>query len=106
MSAAKRIAVLVSGGGFYENIPRSIPDGLGAVIDRSAVRILPIFELIQKTGSIPERDMFNTFNMGTGMVLIVDQEDVTKAVAALDAAGQPSRVIGKVVPGDGGVELS
>ena len=61
----------ITGGGFYENIPRSIPDGLGAVIDRAAVRILPIFELIQKTGSIPERDMFNTFNMGVGMSVVV-----------------------------------
>ena len=71
----------ITGGGFYENIPRSIPDGLGAVIDRSAVRILPIFELIQKTGSIPERDMFNTFNMGVGMSVVVPEQEADKALA-------------------------
>ena len=65
----------ITGGGFYENIPRSIPDGLGAKIDKSAVKILPIFELIAKTGNISERDMFNTFNMGVGMSIVVAKED-------------------------------
>ena len=86
----------ITGGGFYENIPRSIPDGLGAVIDRSAVRILPIFELIQKTGSIPERDMFNTFNMGVGMSVVVPEQEADKALAVLRANGQEAYVIGHV----------
>lgn len=94
----------ITGGGFFENIPRCLPHGLGARIDKSTLQIPPIFSLLQKKGNIPERDMFNTFNMGTGMVLVVDKEDVVKAVAALDAAGQTARVIGEVVPG-GGVEL-
>ncbi|MBQ3218977.1 MAG: phosphoribosylformylglycinamidine cyclo-ligase, partial [Clostridia bacterium] len=71
----------ITGGGFYENIPRSIPDGLGAKIDKSAVQILPIFNLIAKTGNISERDMFNTFNMGVGMCVIVDKKDADKAVS-------------------------
>ena len=86
----------ITGGGFYENIPRSIPDGLGAVIDRSAVRILPIFELIQKTGNIPERDMFNTFNMGVGMSVVVPEQEADKALAVLRANGQDAYVIGHV----------
>ena len=86
----------ITGGGFYENIPRSIPNGLGAVIDRSAVRILPIFELIQKTGSIPERDMFNTFNMGVGMSVVVSEQEADKALSILHANGQDAYVIGHV----------
>ena len=86
----------ITGGGFFENIPRSIPDGLGAVIDRAAVRILPIFELIQKTGSIPERDMFNTFNMGVGVSVVVPEQEADKALAVLRANGQEAYVIGHV----------
>ncbi len=95
----------ITGGGFFENIPRCLPQGLSARIGKSALQIPPIFSLLQERGGIPERDMFNTFNMGTGMVLIVDKEDVVKAAAALDGAGQSARVIGEVVAGDGGVEL-
>lgn len=95
----------ITGGGFFENIPRCLPEGLRAKINKSILRIPPIFSLIQKAGDIPERDMFNTFNMGVGMVLVVDKEDMVKAVAALDAAGETPRVIGEVVPGDRGVEL-
>ena len=95
----------ITGGGFYENIPRSIPDGLGAVIDRAAVRILPIFELIQKTGSIPERDMFNTFNMGVGMSVIVNPTEADEAVRVLRANGVDAYIMGEVVPGEGGVEI-
>ena len=94
----------ITGGGFYENIPRCLPQGLGARIDKSSLQIPPIFRLLQEKGGIPERDMFNTFNMGTGMVLVVDKEDVVKAVSALDGAGESPRVIGTVVSG-GGVEL-
>ena len=94
----------ITGGGFYENIPRCLPQGLGARIDKSSLQIPPIFRLLQEKGGIPERDIFNTFNMGTGMVLVVDKEDVVKAVSALDGAGESPRVIGTVASG-GGVEL-
>ena len=73
----------ITGGGFYENIPRSIPDGLGAKIDKSKVRVLPIFKLIEKVGGITERDMFNTFNMGVGMSVVVSPEDVDEALRIL-----------------------
>ena len=86
----------ITGGGFYENIPRSIPDGLGAVIERNAVRVLPIFDLIAKEGNISERDMFNTFNMGVGMSIVVAREDAEKAVKILKANGEDAYVIGKI----------
>lgn len=86
----------ITGGGFYENIPRSIPDGLGAVIERKAVKVLPIFDLIAKAGNISERDMFNTFNMGVGMSIVVDREDADKAVEILKANGEDAYVIGKI----------
>ncbi len=88
----------ITGGGFYENIPRSIPDGLGAKIDRSAVKVLPIFELIAKRGNISERDMFNTFNMGVGMSVVVKAEDARKAVDILTACGEDAYVIGSIIP--------
>ena len=87
----------ITGGGFYENIPRSIPDGLGAKIDRSAVRILPIFDLIAKRGGISERDMFNTFNMGVGMSIVVSKEDAARALSVLRAYGEDAYVIGEIV---------
>ncbi len=90
----------ITGGGFYENIPRSIPDGLGAVIDRKAVRVLPIFELLAKEGNIPERDMFNTFNMGVGMSIIVAKEDADKALEVLVAQGEDPYIIGEIVASD------
>ena len=90
----------ITGGGFYENIPRSIPDGLGAVIDRAAVKVLPIFELIAKTGNIPERDMFNTYNMGVGMSIIVKAEDVDKSLEILRNNGETAYVIGKIEASD------
>lgn len=86
----------ITGGGFYENIPRSIPDGLGAVIDRKAVKVLPIFDLIAKEGGISERDMFNTFNMGVGMSIVVAPEDADKAIEILKANGENAYVIGKI----------
>lgn len=92
----------ITGGGFYENIPRSIPNGLGAVVDRAAVRVLPIFELIEKTGGIPERDMFNTFNMGVGMTIVVAAEDADKALEILHAHGEEGAYrLGTIVEGDG-----
>ena len=86
----------ITGGGFYENIPRSIPQGLGARIDRSAVRVLPIFDLIQKRGNISERDMFNTFNMGVGMSLVVAPEDADRALAILRDNGEDAYRIGVI----------
>lgn len=86
----------ITGGGFYENIPRSIPNGLGAVIERKAVKVLPIFDLIAKVGNISERDMFNTFNMGVGMSIVVAREDADKAVEILKANGEDAYVIGKI----------
>ena len=86
----------ITGGGFYENIPRSIPQGLGARIDRSAVRVLPIFDLIQKRGDISERDMFNTFNMGVGMSLVVAPEDADRALAILRDNGEDAYRIGVI----------
>ena len=93
----------ITGGGFYENIPRSIPDGLGAEIDKSAVKVLPIFDLIAKTGNISERDMFNTFNMGVGMSIVVAKEDTEKALEVLKAAGEEPYIIGTVIKSDRGV---
>ena len=87
----------ITGGGFYENIPRSIPDGFGAKIDKSALRILPIFDLIAKTGNIPERDMFNTFNMGVGMSIVVAKEDAEKALEVLKANGEDAYIIGEII---------
>ncbi len=90
----------ITGGGFYENIPRSIPSGLTARIDKSAVRVLPIFELIAKAGNIPERDMFNTFNMGVGMSVVVSPEDAERALAVLREQGEDAYVMGEIVEGD------
>ena len=90
----------ITGGGFYENIPRSIPDGKCAKIDKSAVRVLPIFDLIMKTGSIPERDMFNTFNMGVGMSIVVPANEVDTALEILRANGEDAYVIGEIIAGD------
>ena len=90
----------ITGGGFYENIPRSIPDGLGAKIDKSAVKVLPIFDVIAKEGNIPERDMFNTYNMGVGMSIVVPAAEVEKALQILSANGETAYVIGEIIPSD------
>ena len=87
----------ITGGGFYENIPRSIPDGLGAKIDKSAVKVLPIFKLIQEKGGITERDMFNTFNMGVGMSIVVAKEDAERSLDILRANGEDAYLIGEIV---------
>lgn len=96
----------ITGGGFYENIPRSIPKGLSAKIDKQDLRILPIFDLIAREGNIPERDMFNTFNMGVGMSIVVSADDAEKAVETLKAAGEDAYVIGEVVKSDEGVIIA
>ena len=90
----------ITGGGFYENIPRSIPDGLCAKIDKSAVRVLPIFDVIAKTGNIPERDMYNTYNMGVGMSIVVPAAAVETALEILTAHGETAYVIGSIVEGE------
>ena len=90
----------ITGGGFYENIPRSIPDGLCAKIDKSAVKVLPIFDLIAKTGNIPERDMFNTYNMGVGMSIVVPAAQVQTALDILTAHGEDAYVIGTITKND------
>lgn len=93
----------ITGGGFYENIPRSLPDGISASINKDDVKILPIFKLMQKVGNIPEHDMFNTFNMGVGMTVVVDKADADKAVEILKANGEDAYILGELVDGDEGV---
>ena len=95
----------ITGGGFYENIPRSIPKGFGAKIDKNALEILPIFTLLQKEGNIPERDMFNTFNMGIGMSVIVDKNDADKSLEILNANGADAYIIGETVKSDESVKI-
>lgn len=95
----------ITGGGFYENIPRSIPDGYCAKIEKSAVKVLPIFDLIQKTGSISERDMFNTYNMGVGMSITVDKNDADKALEILKNAGEDAYIIGETVKGNDKISI-
>ena len=95
----------ITGGGFYENVPRMLNDGFTAVIEKDKCFKKPIFELIEKVGNIPERDMYNTFNMGTGLVIAVDAENADKAVEILNANGEQAAVIGEIKAGEKGVEL-
>ncbi|MCD7804337.1 MAG: phosphoribosylformylglycinamidine cyclo-ligase [Oscillospiraceae bacterium] len=95
----------ITGGGFYENIPRSIPDGYCALIEKSAVKVPPIFDLIAEKGRISERDMFNTFNMGVGMSIVVSREDEGEALRILHAEGEEAYVIGKIVKSDRKIEV-
>lgn len=93
----------ITGGGFYENIPRSLPEGLGACIKKDDIKVLPIFDLIAKKGNIPEHDMFNTFNMGVGMTVIVSKEDADKAVEILRSSGEDAYILGEIIKSDEGV---
>ncbi len=96
----------ITGGGFYENIPRALPEGCCAKIKKSDVRVLPIFDIIAREGNVPERDMFNTFNMGVGMTITVAAEDAQKALDILHENGEPGAyVLGEIVAGEKGVEL-
>lgn len=95
----------ITGGGFYENVPRMLKNGFTAVIEKDKCFKKPIFELIEKVGNIPERDMYNTFNMGTGLVIAVDAENADKAVEILNANGEQAAVIGEIKAGETGVEL-
>ena len=96
----------ITGGGFYENIPRCVPDGLCAKIDKSKVKVLPIFEVIAKTGDIPERDMFKTYNMGVGMCVVVPAAQAEKAIEILTEMGEDAYVIGEIIKGDEKIELN
>ena len=91
----------ITGGGFYENLPRSLPDGVGASIEKRAVPVLPIFDMIRRAGHVDERDMFNTFNMGVGMTLIVAAADLDAAMAVLEQAGERPVLLGHTVSGEG-----
>ena len=95
----------ITGGGYYENIPRMLPKGMEAVIERAKVPVLPIFDLLAKTGNIPERDMFNTFNMGTGLMLAVAPDEADEAVRILNENGEKALILGEVRRGDEGVRL-
>ena len=96
----------ITGGGFYENIPRAIPKGLTAKITKSAVKVLPIFDLIAKTGNNPERDMYNTYNMGVGMSIVVPENEVDTALEILRANGEDAYVIGEIIKGEEKIELN
>ena len=87
----------ITGGGFYENIPRCIPNGLCAEIEKNKIKILPIFKYIQKIGNIEERDMFNTFNMGVGMCIIVSKKDAEKTIEILSSCKEDAYIIGKII---------
>ncbi len=95
----------ITGGGFYENVPRMLNDNTLAVIEKDKCFKLPIFDLIQKAGNIPERDMYNTFNMGTGLMLAVDADKADEAVRILEASGEKAAVIGEIRNGEKGVEI-
>ena len=95
----------ITGGGFYENIPRSIPDGLCAKIQKDSVRILPIFKLIQERGGISEHDMFNTFNMGVGMSIVVPAAQADEALGILKAEGEDAYIIGEIVRSSDGEKI-
>ncbi len=95
----------ITGGGFYENIPRMLPDGVNAVVDKNSYPVPAIFKLMQQKGKIADEMMYNTYNMGIGMILAVDQEDVTATIQAIEAAGEKPYVVGKIVAGEKGITL-
>ncbi len=95
----------ITGGGFYENVPRSLPKGFTAKIEKKAIKVLPIFDMIAKAGNIPERDMFNTYNMGVGMSLVVNKNDADKALSILSNSGEDAYIIGEVIASDEGVVI-
>ncbi|NLN82525.1 MAG: phosphoribosylformylglycinamidine cyclo-ligase [Clostridiales bacterium] len=95
----------ITGGGYYENIPRMLPEGMKAVIERSAVPVLPIFNLIKRMGDIPEHDMFNTFNMGTGLCIAVSSDKADETVRVLNESGEKAVILGMIKAGEKGVEI-
>ena len=104
-SVAVKSVAHITGGGFYENIPRSLPEGISVRINRSDVRVLPIFDLIAKEGEVPEHDMFNTYNMGVGMTVIVAPEEADKALSVLRKNGEDAYILGETIASDEGVVL-
>lgn len=95
----------ITGGGFIENVPRMLPDGLRAVVKKGSWDILPIFTMMQKMGDIPERDMYNTFNMGIGMIVAVDKEKASAAVECLEKSGEKAYIIGELIEGEKGIDI-
>ena len=95
----------ITGGGFIENVPRMLPDGLRAVIRKGSWKVLPIFEMMQRMGDIPERDMYNTFNMGLGMIVAVDADKADAAVKCLEEAGETAYIVGELIKGEKGVDI-
>ncbi|MCP1110721.1 phosphoribosylformylglycinamidine cyclo-ligase [Lachnospiraceae bacterium PF1-21] len=95
----------ITGGGFYENIPRMLTDGVRAVVKKDSYEVLPIFKLLQATGGISDQDMYSTYNMGIGMMIAVDPADVNTTLEALGAAGEKATVVGEVVAGEKGIDL-
>ena len=95
----------ITGGGFYENIPRMLPNGVKAVIHKDSYPVPPIFKLLQRTGNLEEKMMYNTYNMGLGMVLAVDAADADRTVAALKEAGEAAYIVGKIEKGTKEAEL-
>jgi phosphoribosylformylglycinamidine cyclo-ligase len=95
----------ITGGGFIENIPRTIPAGLKAEVNLGSFPILPIFKLMQKLGDIEDKEMFNTFNMGIGLVIVINKDEVEEMMSSLSRMNQKAYIIGKIIKGDGGIEL-
>ncbi|MEG2857299.1 MAG: AIR synthase-related protein, partial [Clostridia bacterium] len=95
----------ITGGGFYENIPRMLPSGVCARVEKASYTVPPIFNIIEKTGKIPNRDMYNTFNMGISLVIAVDKNDADAALASLRESGERAYIIGETAAGESGVEL-
>lgn len=96
----------ITGGGFYENIPRGLPEGFSAKISKDSLEIPAIFKLLMEKGGIPERDMFNTYNMGTGMTVVVDEKDADRAIEIINGAGEKAKAIGRIVKGGEGVIIT
>lgn len=96
----------ITGGGFYENIPRGLPEGFSAKISKDSLEIPAIFKMLMEKGGIPERDMFNTYNMGTGMTVVVDEKDADRAIEIINGAGEKAKAIGRIVKGGEGVIIT
>ncbi len=96
----------ITGGGFYENIPRGLPEGFSAKISKDSLEVPAIFKMLMEKGGIPERDMFNTYNMGTGMTVVVDEKDADRAIEIINGAGEKAKAIGRIVKGGEGVIIT
>ncbi len=96
----------ITGGGFYENIPRGLPEGFSAKISKDSLEVPAVFKMLMEKGGIPERDMFNTYNMGTGMTVVVDEKDADRAIEIINGAGEKAKAIGRIVKGGEGVIIT